>query len=61
MLVGNREWMRRNGIDVPNRVDKGMTKLEEEGQTVVLCAVDGKPKRLNYFYLNEMILSWTHD
>ncbi|CAL8129705.1 unnamed protein product [Orchesella dallaii] len=41
VLVGNREWMRRNGIEVPDIADKSMGKLEEEGQTVVLCAVNG--------------------
>ncbi|ODN04912.1 Copper-transporting ATPase 1 [Orchesella cincta] len=41
VLVGNREWMRRNGVEVPDIADKSMSKLEEEGQTVVLCAVNG--------------------
>lgn len=41
VLVGNREWMRRNGIEVPEIVNNSMKSLEEEGQTVVLCAVDG--------------------
>lgn len=41
VLVGNREWMRRNGISLPPLLEEKMEKLEDEGQTVVLCAVDG--------------------
>lgn len=39
--MGNREWMRRNAVEVPDIVDRGMRSLEEDGQTVVLCAVNG--------------------
>lgn len=42
VLVGNREWMRRNGINVPDVVDRIMIDQEEQGQTVVLCAINGK-------------------
>jgi Cu+-exporting ATPase len=41
VLVGNREWMRRNGIAVNSVVDTDMIGLEEQGQTVVLCAING--------------------
>lgn len=40
VLVGNREWMNRNGLTVPEDVDKIMKDREEKGQTAVLCAID---------------------
>lgn len=40
--MGNREWMRRNAISIPEMVDLSMIELEEQGQTVVLCAINGK-------------------
>jgi len=42
VLIGNREWMKRGGLRVDADVDELMRKLEVTGQTVVLCAVDGK-------------------
>lgn len=41
VIIGNREWMHRNGIIVPKVVDDDMRSLEEQGQTVVLCALQG--------------------
>ncbi|XP_021954957.1 copper-transporting ATPase 1 isoform X3 [Folsomia candida] len=41
VLIGNREWMRRNGINVPEAVDRIMIDQEDQGQTVVLCAING--------------------
>ena len=41
VIIGNREWMRRNGIPIPSAVDEDMNRLEEAAQTVVLCALDG--------------------
>ncbi|KFM65871.1 hypothetical protein X975_22176, partial [Stegodyphus mimosarum] len=41
VLVGNREWMIRNGLNVPESVDSLMKDHEEKGHTAVLCAIDG--------------------
>ncbi|NWT20367.1 ATP7A ATPase, partial [Vireo altiloquus] len=41
VLIGNREWMNRNGLVVRNEVDKAMMEHERRGRTAVLAAVDG--------------------
>lgn len=41
VLIGNREWMHRNGLDIAADVESKMEQLENIGQTVVLCAIDG--------------------
>lgn len=41
VLIGNREWMHRNGLAVTVEMDAAMTDQETTGQTAVLCAVDG--------------------
>jgi cation transport ATPase len=41
VLIGNREWMRRNGINVPEAVDEAMSDQEKMAQTVVLCSING--------------------
>ena len=41
VLIGNREWMHRNGLAVTEEMDEAMTDHETAGQTAVLCAVDG--------------------
>ncbi|XP_077422143.1 copper-transporting ATPase 2 [Vanacampus margaritifer] len=40
-LIGNREWMRRNGHHVGADVDAAMLSHEAKGQTSVLVAIDG--------------------
>ncbi|XP_006632691.2 copper-transporting ATPase 1 [Lepisosteus oculatus] len=41
VLIGNREWMRRNGLQVRREVDETMIEHECKGRTAVLVAVDG--------------------
>uniref|UniRef100_A0A8C6V403 P-type Cu(+) transporter n=1 Tax=Neogobius melanostomus TaxID=47308 RepID=A0A8C6V403_9GOBI len=40
VLIGNREWMRRNCLQVSPDVDNAMTEHERRGRTAVLIAVD---------------------
>ena len=41
VVIGNREWMRRNVVEVTVEVELKMKELESIGQTVVLCAIGG--------------------
>uniref|UniRef100_A0A6Q2XFA5 Copper-transporting ATPase 2 n=1 Tax=Esox lucius TaxID=8010 RepID=A0A6Q2XFA5_ESOLU len=41
VLIGNREWMRRNGLHVGADVDGAMSSHETKGQTAILVAIDG--------------------
>uniref|UniRef100_A0ACB8FW81 ATPase Cu transporting protein 7A n=1 Tax=Sphaerodactylus townsendi TaxID=933632 RepID=A0ACB8FW81_9SAUR len=42
VLIGNREWMARNGLLLKSEVDNAMTEHERRGRTAVLVAVDGE-------------------
>ncbi|CAN2389666.1 Copper-transporting ATPase [Pristimantis euphronides] len=41
VLIGNREWMNRNFLNMKNETDSLMTEHEKKGRTAVLVAVDG--------------------
>ena len=41
VLIGNREWMRRNGLGLDPEVERRMAREEELGRTAVVAAVDG--------------------
>ncbi|XP_060809040.1 copper-transporting ATPase 1 isoform X2 [Amyelois transitella] len=40
VLIGNREWMSRNGITVPPRVQEALRQDEELGRTAVIAAIN---------------------
>ncbi|XP_004648160.1 copper-transporting ATPase 1 [Octodon degus] len=40
VLIGNREWMVRNGLIINNDIDDSMIEHERKGRTAVLVAVD---------------------
>ena len=42
VLIGNREWMRRNGLTISSDISDTMTDHEMKGQTAILVAIDGK-------------------
>lgn len=42
IIIGNREWMKRNGFIIPTSVDRSMSAEEELGRSAVLCAINGK-------------------
>nr|KAF6427191.1 ATPase copper transporting beta [Rousettus aegyptiacus] len=41
VLIGNREWMRRNGLAISSDISDAMTAHEMKGQTAILVAIDG--------------------
>ncbi|CAG5115771.1 unnamed protein product [Candidula unifasciata] len=41
VLIGNREWMHRNGMTVTDTMDEVMAEHEMQGHTAVLVAIDG--------------------
>ncbi|XP_011506459.1 PREDICTED: copper-transporting ATPase 1 [Ceratosolen solmsi marchali] len=42
VCIGNREWMRRNAIAIPQEIESIMLKEENIGRTVVLAVIDGE-------------------
>ncbi|XP_049986430.1 copper-transporting ATPase 1 isoform X2 [Alexandromys fortis] len=40
VLIGNREWMIRNGLVISNEVDSSMIEHERKGRTAVLVTID---------------------
>nr|XP_039264519.1 copper-transporting ATPase 2-like [Styela clava] len=42
VLLGNREWMKRNGIVISKNVDNVMSEHETSGHTAILVCIDGK-------------------
>ena len=45
--IGNRDWMKRNGMTVTDMMDKKMKEEEEQGHTAVLCAINS----MSHIYL----------
>ncbi|XP_039209202.1 copper-transporting ATPase 2-like isoform X2 [Crotalus tigris] len=41
VLIGNREWMRRNGLHISSDVHEAMRDHEMKGQTAILMAING--------------------
>ncbi|XP_062908986.1 copper-transporting ATPase 2 [Mobula hypostoma] len=41
VLIGNREWMTRNGLHVENDFDKAMVDHEVKGETAVMVTING--------------------
>lgn len=42
ILVGNRKWMQANHIELAPEEEDRVGELEEQGKTVMLCAIDSK-------------------
>lgn len=42
VLIGNREWMKRNCLQVRPDIEEAMTDHERRGRTAVLVAVDSE-------------------
>lgn len=42
VLVGNREWMRRNCVQIRGDIEEAMTDHERRGRTAVLVSVDSE-------------------
>lgn len=40
VIIGNREWMNRNGLTIREDIDRKMNAEEEQGRSAVLCAIN---------------------
>jgi len=41
VIIGNRDWLQQNSIDVSADVNRLMSERESTGETAILCAVNG--------------------
>lgn len=41
VLIGNREWMKRNFLEINSKISEKMEEYEQDGNTCFLCAIDG--------------------
>lgn len=57
VLIGNREWMKRNALHVRADVDEAMTEHEKRGRTAVLVAVDGECSDSLFCHSNTAVTS----
>ena len=44
VLIGNRSWMERNGLQVTDEMEEAMQEHEEKGHTAVLVGINGEPR-----------------
>lgn len=42
VIIGNRDWMQQNGLEVTDEMEDAMQEHEEKGHTAVLVGIDGK-------------------
>ena len=57
VIIGNREWMQRNGLGVTDEMEEAMQEHEEKGHTAVLVGVNGEPKFLHASVRENMLKS----
>ena len=42
VVIGNRDWMQQNGLEVTDEMEEAMQEHEEKGHTAVLVGINGK-------------------
>jgi len=42
VLIGNRDWMQQNGLQVTDEMEDAMQEHEEKGHTAVLIGINGE-------------------